>query len=303
MHPDIFFFSGTGNSLAVAQALAEHLGGRLRSIPVAMAQQAVEIEADAVGLVFPVYHKSLPLIVKRFVERRAHLDRAYLFAVVTYGDTPGLALQHLADLIEARGGRLAAGFGVHLPYNYLTPTPVLRGFFDAFTLREIPVETRRALIAEAPETIEEIAAYVGAGQTGDLEVTADPLTRLADRLGLPETLGKQVWLRVAGAQDVPDVPFIESRQWMDHAFQVDERCLSCGTCADVCPVGNIRLIAGRPTWQHHCEQCFACLHWCPQTALQFGTATVGKRRYHHPEITLTEMIQASGEAPPDERSS
>jgi len=25
---------------------------------------------------------------------------------------------------------------------------------------------------------------------------------------------------------------------------------------------------GRPVWQHHCEQCFACLQWCPKEAIQ-----------------------------------
>ncbi len=294
MNSELYYFSGTGNSLAVARDLAESLGATLRSIPAVMAQESVDLEADVAGLVFPVYHKGLPLIVKRFVERLVHLDGLYLFAVVTYGDTPGLTLQHLADLVAARGGRLAAGFGVHLPYNYLTPTPTLQGFFDAFTLRDVPLETQRALIAEAPDRIEEIATYVSARKPGDLEVISDPLTRFADRLGLPETLGKWVWLKVAGAKEVPaDVSFIESRQWMDCAFFADELCISCGLCADVCPVDNIRLIDGRPQWQHRCEQCFACLQWCPQAALQFGEATAGKQRYHHPDVTLRDMLRAA----------
>jgi ferredoxin/flavodoxin len=301
MNADVYFFSGTGNSLAVARDLAARLGGTLRSIANVMDQPTFDANAEAtnVGLVFPVYHKSLPLIVKRFIERFERLDGAYLFAVATYGDTPGLALQHLADLVEARGSRLAAGFGVHLPYNYLTPTPTLSDFFDAFTLRDVPLEKQQMLINEAPDRIEEIAAYVSARKVGHVEVTSDPITRLADRLGLPETLGKWAWLKVAGAEDVPDVSFIESRQWMDHAFRADERCIACGICADVCPVQNIRVVNDRPTWQHRCEQCFACLHWCPQAAIQFGAATGGKPRYHHPDVTLAEMLRAA----PREKSS
>ena len=80
---------------------------------------------------------------------------------------------------------------------------------------------------------------------------------------------------------------------MDEAFHTDERCISCGICAQVCPVGNILMAGGRPAWHHRCEQCFACLQWCPEEAIQFGSGTSGKRRYHHPDVTLAEMIQAT----------
>lgn len=35
-----------------------------------------------------------------------------------------------------------------------------------------------------------------------------------------------------------------------------------------------------------CDQCFACLQWYPQNALQYGKSTMDKKRYHHPETHL-----------------
>jgi Fe-S-cluster-containing hydrogenase component 2 len=58
----------------------------------------------------------------------------------------------------------------------------------------------------------------------------------------------------------------------------------------VCPVGNIRLVDGRPKWQHRCEQCLACLQWCPEQALQFGKHTARRERYHHPQISVKDLM-------------
>lgn len=294
MTTEIYYFTGTGNSLAVARDVAGRIGGDLIPIPAVMDRESVTGDADALGLVFPVYHKGIPLILKRFVERMEGLDGRYLFGVCTYGDTPGLAMRDLDRLLLSRGGRLAAGFGIHLPFNYLTPSPVLRGFFSSFTLREVPVEKQEALFAAARRRVEDVAALVSARHSGTLETTSDLLTPLADRLNLPETLGKWVWLRVAGVEGWTELSFLESRRLMDRAFEADESCNGCGVCARVCPVGNVSMVEGqcspRPVWHHRCEQCFACLHWCPQEALQFGSETSGRRRYHHPDVKLADML-------------
>ncbi len=26
----------------------------------------------------------------------------------------------------------------------------------------------------------------------------------------------------------------------------------------------------RPVWQHNCERCLACIHWCPCEAIEYG---------------------------------
>ena len=50
----ILYFTGTGNCLYVARQLAgEH--GELLSIPQLMKQKQIEIEADEIGLVYPIY--------------------------------------------------------------------------------------------------------------------------------------------------------------------------------------------------------------------------------------------------------
>ena len=76
---------------------------------------------------------------------------------------------------------------------------------------------------------------------------------------------------------------------MDKGFRVDENCNSCRICEKVCPVKNIRMKKGKPSWLHHCEQCLACLHWCPKKAIQCGKKTRKRRRYHHPKVKLSDL--------------
>lgn len=52
----IFYFTGTGNSLYVAQ----QLGGELLSIPQVMKDDRIEIQDEAVGIVCPIYAGDMP---------------------------------------------------------------------------------------------------------------------------------------------------------------------------------------------------------------------------------------------------
>ncbi len=76
-------------------------------------------------------------------------------------------------------------------------------------------------------------------------------------------------------------------------FWITEKCTQCGICAQVCPVGNIRLKNGQPVWLAHCQHCLGCLQWCPVEAIQYKKSTLGKKRYRHPEIEIVEIIAQS----------
>jgi len=50
------------------------------------------------------------------------------------------------------------------------------------------------------------------------------------------------------------------------------------------------MINGKPEWHQKCHQCFACLQWCPQEAIQYGKKTPKYKRYHHPEIKVNDLL-------------
>ena len=114
MSTEVYYFSGTGNSLAVARDLAEKTEGTLISIPAVMDKQSTKTEADNIGIVFPCYLAQLygiPLIVERFVRRIDNVGSKYIFAVCTCGGLENFnalpTLKNLGRLIRSMGGTLS----------------------------------------------------------------------------------------------------------------------------------------------------------------------------------------------------
>jgi flavodoxin len=123
---EVYYFSGTGNSLFVARQIAEKTHGTLLSIPAVMGTHSIQTDADALGIVFPAYHAQLfgiPLIVERFVNKLEDIGSKYLFAVCTCGAHEhfnGLpTLKNLEKIIKSKGGKLSAEFSIQLPMNSL----------------------------------------------------------------------------------------------------------------------------------------------------------------------------------------
>lgn len=252
----IFYYSGTGNSLWSARLLAEKLGGA-KLLPVKNADALAAGDAEAVGFVFPVHIWGIPLPVLRFIEKLSLRPGTYLFALAVNAGQVARTLLQLRGVLAGRGLTLAAGYSVVLPSNYIPwggPGPV---------------ERQQARFAGARAKIGEAAAGIAGRAPGPVEM--GPLWQRLVFTAIYRMSSKQV-------------------PGMDKDFWCDDRCNACEICVRVCPAGNIAMKKGKPAWRHHCEQCLACLQWCPRESIQFGKKTPAYERYHHPEITLKDML-------------
>ncbi len=75
----------------------------------------------------------------------------------------------------------------------------------------------------------------------------------------------------------------------DRGFHITSDCTGCGICQNICSADNIVLKNGKPVFKHQCQNCLACLHWCPKNAIHWKNTTVGKQRYHHPNISYHDL--------------
>ncbi|WP_274600542.1 EFR1 family ferrodoxin [Clostridium beijerinckii] len=76
----------------------------------------------------------------------------------------------------------------------------------------------------------------------------------------------------------------------DKDFWVDDNCNGCRLCEKICPVNNIQFNINKPICKHKCEQCAACIQYCPKEAIQWKTKTKKRRRYRNPNISINELI-------------
>ncbi|UQT39848.1 4Fe-4S binding protein [Acidaminococcus intestini] len=66
------------------------------------------------------------------------------------------------------------------------------------------------------------------------------------------------------------------------------RCVKCGLCVRLCPVGNLSLGMDAVHMGKTCTYCLACLHACPKQAITIRERHILKEdQYHHPNVPFT----------------
>ena len=259
METTIYFFTGTGNSLKIAKALTEKLRNS-ELIPIAKLWQMEYFNStsEKVGFIFPLYYSGLPKIVHDFINNLDLSKSNYIFTVITSaGDINEQPLQQLNKILQAKAKALSAGFFVIMPSNYII------GY-------DVPSEEhQKEFFERASKQVELISEIIKNEK---------------------KNLNQDIFEKDVSRSERINNTFREKVLQSDKSFYADDNCTSCGICERVCPVNNIILIEGKPQWQHKCQQCLACINFCPEKSIQFGTDTLKTQRYHHPEITLQEII-------------
>jgi len=245
----IFYFSGTGNSKWAAQELARLTGDKTVSITASIkAAKPAEIpKGEPVGIVFPVYAWLAPEIVSNFAAGLPADAKAYRWALCTCGDEAGRAMDRFAGNFH-----MSAAWSVQMPNNYIR-------FFNTDS-----EELARAKVRRAKQRLPIIAQ---------------------DILNQKEVWDVQAG-SFAGLKSSVIGPAFNRFGRSDKPFYPEPSCTGCGLCQAVCPVDNIELKDGKPVWLGSCLQCLACIHRCPERAIQLGKNTKNKGRYYFSDDLL-----------------
>ncbi len=126
---EIYYFTGTGNSLYVAKKLQKELpDSNLISIMSCLSIKKFKSEARIIGFVFPIYMTSLPKPVREFI-RKIEIDSAeYFFSITTSEGVFTLGNLCIDDELKKKGKYLNLAFDVTMIQN--SPTGLKPGQAD-----------------------------------------------------------------------------------------------------------------------------------------------------------------------------
>lgn len=231
----VLYFTGTGNCLYVARQLAGK-EGEILSIPQLMRKKQFEIEADEIGLVYPIYGHMPPYMVREFI-KKAQLKAEYKFAVLTYGMRKCNAVE-IWDGISRKTGNV---------FDYIGTIVMVDNWLPNFDMNE-----QMKIDKHIPENLAKITSDLSNRRRWHEPVTQE------------EREQHEGFMSLSGLD--PEVGFLMKA---DRSFRVTDDCIHCGICTYVCPRGNYELTGQGVKMQGDCEFCFACIQNCPQRAIQF----------------------------------
>lgn len=267
----VLYFTGTGNCLYVARQLAGK-EGKILSIPQLMRKKQFEIEADEIGLVYPIYGHMPPNMVREFI-MKARLKAEYKFAVLSYGNRKCNAVE-IWDGISRKAGNV---------FDYIGTIVMVDNWLPNFDMNE-----QVKIDKHIPENLAKITSDLSNRRRWHEPVTQE------------EREQHEGFMSLSGLD--PEVGFLMKA---DRSFRVTDDCIHCGICTYVCPRGNYELTGQGVKMQGDCEFCFACIQNCPQRAILFkrnedGTWPDGSEknpnaRYRNENVSLMDLKLANNQ--------
>jgi ferredoxin/flavodoxin len=249
----IFWFSATGNSQYAAEKVAAALNEKMISIGAALRDGHYNFdisEDEYLGFVIPTYAWTLPYSVASFIDKLKlnGFKNQYVFGLFTCGASSGQAGAALYHALKAKELPYNGDFELVMPDNFIVWS-------------NIPGEAKLNKIL----------------RSADIRLKGI-IKKLLDRTdGRIDT-------------SVPKMPYLPPEEMSTSQgaakLHTSPLCIGCGVCEKVCPEKCIKLVNGKPVWEGKCSVCLACLHRCTLSGIEYGTDTVGKKRYTHPGVEL-----------------
>ncbi len=242
----ILYFSGTGNSRHVAKEIASATGDEVEDIATHLRDGSAGAYRSERPYVFvgPVYAGRYPRVMTDFVSRSRFEGSRQAYFIATCAETPWITAKYVKKLAQAKGFETMGFRSIRMPQGYCS---------NGLTR---PAEENEAVLKAAEPKVAEVARLIAEDR------------RLRD-----EPLGKSYMSTIMN-------PLMYATMMSPRKFRVTEACVGCGACASRCPLGNIRMVDGRPVWGDRCTQCCACIGGCPEGAIEYGKKSVGKPRYY-----------------------
>jgi ferredoxin len=277
MSIEIYYFSGTGNSLFVAKELQKRIPDS-KVIPMVglLHQEVIQTTGKSIGFVFPVHALTIPIAVKRFLKKTDFRSAEYIFAIATRGGTFFRGFEKMTRILKKKNKRLDAQFILNMYMNdprdeqYQSPTADEISVLESAVLERL--DSIQTIIVDRKISREKDSDY-------PIDFSYHPFINYL--------LEKFVLFAMTVSEYIGGVNY----------FEPDSKCTGCGICEKVCLSGKIKMMDKKPLWQKKvlCYMCYACVNFCPEQSVQINdipgvkSHTRKSGRYSHPFATVKDI--------------
>ena len=244
MNIAIVYFSQTGQTRKVAEAMATSLRKKKHTVRVSAIQEVDPEDikkCDLLGVGSPCFESQAPSAVKTWIRSWPVLQNKQSFVFATAGGAPGRVLYDLTRELRKKGANVIGGFMSRGMVHH--PAPCLIG--------RLPNRPNVKDLAEARTFALAVEKHLKSSNAGTMtESRPDALKLTWGFYQLVGLIAKPFLLRII----LPKPKLTQSR------------CKQCELCARECPVQSIKL-APYPVLDGRCIRCYHCQNICPKEAL------------------------------------
>ena len=226
----ILYFSGTGNSNYVAKRIADALGDALVNLNdrIKASDTSLVETGERVIIVTPTYAWRIPRIVRDWLRKTELRGAKQVWFVMTCGSEIGNADKYNREFCTEKSVACMGTAQIVMPENYIA-------MFSA-----PQADKARQIVAQAEPSIDRAIAAIQRNQP-----FAPTRNNLYDRF-------------MSG----PVNPIFYKFFVKANAFTASSACIGCGQCVKRCPMNNVTLKDGKPSWGKNCTHCMACICYC-----------------------------------------
>lgn len=253
----IYYFSGTGNSLKVANWISET--AQEHNIPTQLvnldkidrSKPEKPIAGSTLFFISPVHGFNYPPIMMHFILRLPKGKNKVVLMNTRAGMrigswvTPGLtgiAFYFATLVLFIKGYKIQAMRPVDMPSNWISVHPGLNKKAIKFLhlKNRARVKNFTSIIIDGKKSFK-------------------PLVEI---------------LQDAAIAPISLLYYLYGRFVLAKMYFASSDCNNCGLCIKKCPVKAIKTVDNRPFWTHHCESCMKCVGNCPKNAIEAAHGSI-----------------------------
>lgn len=246
MNISIVYFSGTGNTKAIAEGYKAALSNSNHHIEIISIEDATNIsDHDLLIIGGPIYAGNMPDELLNWV--RKNIKKINSKKAIVYSTSAGLlnanGIKSIGKKLISKGYTLLNMSAFEMPRNFYidkydpTPEDIQKMQFESAASKI--VESVSELENNAPLSIKESVVMI--------DLLSDLFRIMAKSLG--------------------------------KSFRINENCIGCGLCEKDCPKNNINYLDKK--YANNCIMCTRCIHNCPVNAISYKGKHIEQYQVHY----------------------